>query len=134
MTVRRVNSSEFRVTYVRLEEPVAVTVLDRVIGYYIPGGILDTIRVADEDFIVLRPTPRPGQQDPSAGAVDGGAGRTEAPAVAHMAVAPHSSPPVAEQTSAAATPKGPGAPADGSTAGMSQTERDRVLAKVRKGR
>lgn len=124
--IRRIASSEFRVVYARVDEPVAVTVLDRVIGWYIPGGVLEQIYVGDEALIVLRPAPRSGQQAPVDGSA-GDAGRSGAPEEGSSA--PHS-PSLAEPV-AAASPKGPGAPADGSTTGMSQRDRDKVLAKVR---
>lgn len=100
--MKRVPSSEFRVTFAREAEPVAVTVLGRVIGYWVPGGILET-ELGGESFIRL---PRPA------------AGVVEPP-----------SPSVPEPVAAGA-PKGRAQASDGSAAGMTQADRDKVLAKV----
>lgn len=66
--MRRVPSSEFRVTYARLTEPVDVTVLDRVIGRWLPAttivetstepvrqlSIAPPTRQADRDAVLRR--------------------------------------------------------------------------------
>jgi len=46
MSERHVSSTEFRVTYTTIEEPVTVTVVGRPIGRWIPSGFLPAV-VAD---------------------------------------------------------------------------------------
>lgn len=94
----RVNSSEFRISYPRLREPVAVTVLGRVIGWWTPVGAPPAASEDTGSFI--RPT---GAQSATG---------TSSSATAQVAA-----------------PKGIGS-ADGSTAGMTQRERDKVLRRV----
>lgn len=53
---RRIASTEFRVTYHNLAEPVEVTVLGRVIGRYIPTEFGRYWEPADE---LASATPRP---------------------------------------------------------------------------
>lgn len=103
---RRVPSSIFRVTYVTLGEPVAVTVLGRVIGWYTP-------------------VPRPGQDAVATPAET--PGRTEAP---DTRTSPAS---ITSPSSAAEGALHPERPA-ASMAGMSQRDKDRVLGRVAKGR
>jgi hypothetical protein len=49
--MKTMNSAEFRKTYPRLEEPIAVTALGRVIGHYVPISV-----AIDDRFVAgLRP-------------------------------------------------------------------------------
>ena len=97
----------FRVAYVGLEEPAAVTVLGRVIGYYIPASV-----AIDERFLAgLRPGEPPSHEAPERTRGDGDA------AVGAVVEPAHPSPSGASQ---ALKP----------TAGMTQAEKDRVLRAV----
>jgi hypothetical protein len=130
--IERVPSSEFRVTFARLRGPVAVTVLNRTIGHYLPGGVLEVVHVGEgpdyEELIVLRLVPRParaaGLVGPTPPAPTGASdGDWTAPDVSL------SSGSVAPETVAA--PEGPRA--DGPTAPMTQADKDRILRRVAKG-
>lgn len=60
--IRRVPSSVFRVTYVNEKEPVAVTVVGRVIGHWVPISTSIDARFAD----ALRPGEPPTHEAPDA--------------------------------------------------------------------
>lgn len=120
--IKRVASSIFRLTYVHEHEPVAVTVLGRVIGHYVPVGV-----AIDDRFIAgLRPgepASRPGQEPTaeSSGSSSDTPGRTEAPDADLGAAAVPPSPPVSRGRQPAAGP------------GMTQRDRDKVLHRVAGG-
>ena len=136
--VKRVPSSEFRVTYVRATEPIAVTVLGRVIGYWIPGAQLANLLIGEgpnqELVTVLRrtPTPRPGQEPEAARIPAPGDTPDRAEAPDSKTPPPHQSPPGALEAPQAGTTDASGNPrsAGTSVAGMSQAERDAVLRRV----
>ena len=103
--VKRVPSSEFRVTYVRATEPIAVTVLGRVIGHWVPINTSIDARFTEG----IRPG-EPASNSPSGAAVVAAVRSTP------QAVTDASSDPSAH----------PGT----SARGMTQAERDKVLRKV----
>jgi len=53
MGYKRLASSEFRVTYHVLTEPVEVTVLGRVIGHYVPTEFGRYWEPVEEDDVVI---------------------------------------------------------------------------------
>lgn len=105
--VRRVPSTVFRATYALLEESVAVTVLGRVIGWYIPAS-------------------RPGQEGVAAPEAPG---RPEAPLDPAQVLAAATG----DVRPVGASPSPSGAvDALRPTTGMTQADRDAVLRKVAK--
>ena len=111
---RRLASSIFRVTYAQLEEPVAVTVLGRVIGWYTPVPRSGQDAMAGSE-IPASPPDRTGEPgDPAS-----------VPAALHEDARG-----VGASTPSAANSRGAVKP----VAGMSQADKDRVLGRVAKGR
>jgi hypothetical protein len=116
---RRMASSVFRVMFAHLDEPVAVTVLGRVIGWY-------------------SPVPRPGQDAMAGFGIPASPpGRTEAPSdPASVPAALHEDARGVGASTPSGAPASSGRAAEptGSVARMSQADKDRVLGRVAKGR
>ena len=65
--LRKVPSTMFRVIYAQLDEPVAVTALGRVIGWYTPAANASDPQAAGAESVPLATAPAMGTRVPIAG-------------------------------------------------------------------